>query len=442
MISFPGSWKFDEAKALCTELVDCINKTAPTVPYETPFKMIRTTNVKAGRVNLEEARFVDEATFIKWNRRLTPKYQDIVLTREAPLGDVGLIRNDENVFLGQRTMLFRADPEVLDQHFLYYTLLGPTAQAQIKTYGSGSTVEHMRVPDAEKITIPYPEPVVQRKIAGVLTAYDDLIETNKRRIALLEKMAEEIYREWFVRFRFPGHQDTKFVKGVPEDWLFERMGTLIDHYIGGGWGEDLQTIEFGEPAYVIRGTDIPRVQVGDTSSIPFRFHTSSNLSARVMRPNDFVFEASGGSKNQLLGRNVRISEVLLESFSEPVIPASFCKLIRFKPNRVSPYLMHLYLKLFYDQGLVGIFQVQSTSISNYQFESFLKFHKMLVPPEGLQKQFDQIVRPILDQKDQLGLENSLAIKTRDLLLPRLISGKLSVEDLDIQFPPSMLEESA
>jgi len=99
--------------------------------------------------------------------------------------------------------------------------LGPTAQAQITTFGSGSTVEHVRVPDAEKITIPYPELPTQRKIAAILTAYDDLIEVNKRRIEMLEKMAEEIYREWFVRLRFPGHQDTCFVKGVPDGWDVE-----------------------------------------------------------------------------------------------------------------------------------------------------------------------------------------------------------------------------
>jgi len=128
MISFPSSWQFAEARQVCSALVDCINKTAPTVPYETPYKMIRTTNVKNGRVLLEDTRFVDEATFIKWNRRLTPKYQDIVLTREAPLGDVGLIRSTDQVMLGQRTMLFRANPKLLDQHFLYYSLLGPTAQ--------------------------------------------------------------------------------------------------------------------------------------------------------------------------------------------------------------------------------------------------------------------------------------------------------------------------
>ena len=161
-----------------------------------------------------------------------------------------------------------------------------------------------------------------------------------------------------------------------------------------------------------------------------------------MEADDFVFEASGGSTNQLLGRNVRDSSILLESLSGPVIPASFCKLIRFNRQIVSPYLMQQYLKLFYEEGLVGIYQVQSTGISNYQFESFLKYHKMLVPPANLQRLFEEKAKPMLDLKDQLGLQNIVLTKTRDLLLPRLISGKLSVEDLDIQFPPSMQEGTA
>jgi type I restriction enzyme S subunit len=163
MSLFPPGWTLEPANKVCSQIIDCINKTAPMVDYETPYKMIRTTNVKNGRINLDDARCVDEATFIKWNRRLTPKKGDIVLTREAPLGDVGLIRTEENVFLGQRTMLYRADPSVLDQRFLYYSLLGPTLQAQLKTLGSGSTVEHVRVPDAEKLTIPFPVLVQQKK---------------------------------------------------------------------------------------------------------------------------------------------------------------------------------------------------------------------------------------------------------------------------------------
>ncbi len=79
----------------------------------------------------------------------------------------------------------------------------------------------MAIGELKKFEVNFPDIKTQRKIAAILTAYDDLIETNKRRIALLEKMAEQLYREWFVRMRFPGHQTTKFVKGVPEGWVFD-----------------------------------------------------------------------------------------------------------------------------------------------------------------------------------------------------------------------------
>lgn len=97
------------------------------------------------------------------------------------------------------------------------------------------------------------------------------------------------------------------------------------------------------------------------------------------------------------------------------------------------------MKLYYDCDLVGIYQIQSTGISNYQFESFLKYQTIVLPPDELQKKFEDIVKPIIEMRDGISLANIELRKTRNMLLPRLISGKLSVENLDIQFPPGMAE---
>lgn len=132
---------------------------------------------------------------------------------------------------------------------------------------------------------------------------------------------------------------------------------------------------------------------------------------------------------------------MLKFFKAPVIAASFCKQIRFRRDLVSPYLMKYFLKLYYDYDLVGIYQIQSTGISNYQFESFLKYQTIVLPPDELQKKFEDIVKPIIEMRDGISLANIELRKTRDPLLPRLISGKLSVENLDIQFPPSMMEDA-
>lgn len=195
---------------VCDSIMDCVNKTAPTVAVPTPYKMIRTTNVRDGWVNLSEVKYVDQATYRKWTRRQLPRKGDIVLTREAPLGEVGMLRTDEDVFLGQRLVSYRADSSKADNRFLLYAFQSHHLQSQIQALGSGATVEHMRVPDAKRLRVLLPDLRTQRRIASILSAYDDLIENNTRRIAILEEMARRLYEEWFVQFRFPGHEEVGF----------------------------------------------------------------------------------------------------------------------------------------------------------------------------------------------------------------------------------------
>lgn len=196
---------------LCAEHVDCVNRTAPVMSERTPFKMIRTTNVRNGFIDTDNVKYVTEETYIRWTRRLLPKRGDVILTREAPLGDVGKIRTNDFIFLGQRLYHFRPDPKKLDADFLLYALMAPDLQSQIRALGSGSTVEHMRLGDIPSLVIDIPTLPLQRRIAGILSAYDELIENNQRRIKILEEMARSLYREWFVHFRFPGHDKVKMV---------------------------------------------------------------------------------------------------------------------------------------------------------------------------------------------------------------------------------------
>ncbi len=198
-------WPRVSVADVCETIVDCVNKTAPVVDQPTPYKMIRTTNVRDGWVDLNGLRCVDAATFEKWTRRQKPRRGDVILTREAPLGEIGMLRSDDHIFLGQRLVAYRANPIKLDNRYLLYAMLGDDMQGQIRSMGSGATIEHMRVPDCEKLTLRLPPLPIQRRIASILSAYDDLIENNTRRIAILEEMARRLYEEWFVRFRFPGH---------------------------------------------------------------------------------------------------------------------------------------------------------------------------------------------------------------------------------------------
>ncbi|MDZ8119180.1 restriction endonuclease subunit S [Pontiella agarivorans] len=410
-----------EANKVCTHIVDCINKTAPVVDFETPYKMIRTTNVKNGRINLDDARCVNEATFIKWNRRLTPQKKDIVLTREAPLGDVGLIRTSERVFLGQRTMLYRADPSILDQHFLYYTLQGPTLQAQLKTLGSGSTVEHVRVPDAEKLIIPFPPLPNQKKIAAILSAYDELIENNRRRIGLLEKMAEELYREWFVRFRFPNHQTTPFKKGIPQEWELVKIEKAFK-FLGGG------TPSKNKDAYWKDG----KINWYTPSDI-----TGSSgifLSESKDKPNE---EGLGNSSAKIFPANsimmtsrATIGELGINR-TEACTNQGFITCI---PNEQYPLpYLFFWLKQSRDYFISLCGGATFPEISKGTFKRI----EILTPPQDIIHQFKKLSMPIFDEIENLLLQNATLTRTKNALLPRLISGALSVEELEIAFPPGM-----
>ena len=175
-----------------------------------------------------------------------------------------------------------------------------------------------------------PDIEVQKRIATILSTYDDLIENNRRRIALLEEAARLLYREWFVHFHFPGHEHVKIIDGLPEGWKRSAPSRIIAKHIGGGWGKDQPQGKEGEPAFVIRGTDIPRVESGDISSVGLRFHSATSLLSRVLVPYDIVFEVSGGSSSQPIARTLLLTEERLTLWNADVICASFCKRFTFR----------------------------------------------------------------------------------------------------------------
>ncbi|WP_318196554.1 hypothetical protein [Streptomyces sp. MCL20-2] len=142
--------------ATCKAIVDCVNKTAPTADGETPYRMIRTSNIRNGEVDLTNTFSVEHSTFVEWNRRGAPRIGDILFTREAPLGQAGILRTDAPVFLGQRIMLYRADEKVMRNDLLLYNFLGSHMEKQLRLLGAGSLHEHMRVGDGLKLRVHCP----------------------------------------------------------------------------------------------------------------------------------------------------------------------------------------------------------------------------------------------------------------------------------------------
>jgi type I restriction enzyme S subunit len=171
------------ASAVCSAIVDCVNKTAPTSTEVTPYKMIRTSNIRDGDVDLSETFSVEHRVFTEWNRRGAPRNGDILFTREAPLGQVGMLRTDTSVFLGQRIMLYRANENVIKKELLLYNFLGSHMDRQFRLLGAGSLHEHMRVGDCLKLRI-YCPPRTQQD--GLVAE----IETGRAKSLRLAKLAK------------------------------------------------------------------------------------------------------------------------------------------------------------------------------------------------------------------------------------------------------------
>ncbi|MCQ4162649.1 restriction endonuclease subunit S [Roseomonas sp. GC11] len=149
-------WPSVSINDACELIVDCVNRTAPLAEAPTDFKMIRTTNVRNGTVQLENVRYVSEETFQRWNRRATPRKGDVILTREAPVGEAGIIETDDNVFLGQRLMLYRPLSTRMSAEFLLRSFMDPFCKEQFDAQGSGSTVKHLPLPACRSFKLRLP----------------------------------------------------------------------------------------------------------------------------------------------------------------------------------------------------------------------------------------------------------------------------------------------
>jgi type I restriction enzyme, S subunit len=319
----------------------------------------------------------------------------------------------------QRLGLVRPFEDRADLRFLYHLFNTNLIREQLRNSSSGTKVRHTSPERIYRAKVSVPDVSTQRKIAAILTAYDDLIEVNKRRIALLEKMAEELYREWFVRMRFPGHQDTRFVKGVPEGWEVKPISTFCSEIRAGVKKKDL-----AEDEIYIGLEHIPR------KSIAFReWSTADSVDSNKLR----------FKERDILFSKIRpyLHKVALAHFSG----ACSSDTIVLRP-RDRIYEGFLLFTVFSDTFIeLATIASKGTKMPRADW-AFLEKLELKIPPSELLETYQVRFEETFSLIATLLKANKNAAKTRDLLLPRLISGKLSVENLDIQFPPSMQEDAS
>jgi type I restriction enzyme S subunit len=369
--------------------------------------MLRTTNVRGGFVDTENVRFVTLETYERWTRRLVPERGDVFLTREAPLGDVGRLTSDDKVFLGQRLFHYRADPNFIDARFLAYVLQSPSVQGWIKGVGSGATVEHARVGDFHKIPIPVPPLGVQARMGDILSAYDDLTENNRRRITLLEETARMLYREWFVYFRFPGHEHVQISDGIPDGWMRKSVG---DACIFLGRGISPTYNDDGE--YIVVSQKCVRDRL--LSLAPARRQSKEYKAEKALRYLDVLINSTG------TGTLGRVAQCWIEP--EATTFDSHVTVARAN-DTVDPFWFG-YAML----ELQSIFEGMGEGATNQKELSKNRIAEVRIvsPPRPLQVLFADFAAKTAAQIQTLSNQNEKLAQARDLLLPRLMNAEIAV----------------
>jgi type I restriction enzyme, S subunit len=294
--------------------------------------------------------------------------------------------------------------------------------------------------------LPLPPLDTQQAIAATLSEIDDKIEQNRLTGRALEGLARATFKAWFVDFEpvkakatgaadFPGMPRAAFaalpdrltespIGAVPQGWEIKKAGELASFILGGDWGKDSPTDESPEPAFCIRGADIPDLWASGVGKMPIRFLKRASLARRALRAGDIVVEISGGSPTQSTGRPVLVSDALLGEILHPLVCSNFCRIFRPRPC-LSNY-SYLLFRWLYDAEQFLQYENGTTGIKNLAFTKFCEVHSVVEPPTAVVAAYDMIVAPLAGLMAHGGTESRKLVGLRDYLLPRLLSGRVRV----------------
>ncbi len=310
----------------------------------------------------------------------------VLLTSRAPIGYIALAKNSICTNQGFKSIV--CNSKIVDYKYLYYYLR--QSIDYIKLFASGSTFPELSGNRLKRIKIAIEQDVlVQKKIASILSAYDELIENNNKRIKILEQMAENLYKEWFVRFRFPGYETAEFENGIPKGWEVVKVKNC------------LKRLPFNRLYKQDELESNGKVIVVDQSSREFMGYHDNEPSHYASFEKPIILFGDHSCKFVLMTKDF--------SLGENIVP--------FKSINVEEFDNYY---LYY-----AVHKLIITEEYKRHWGRFISM-KIFKPHIDLQRKFAEFVKQLISEKEMVWNQNQNLIKQRDLLLPRLMSGKLEV----------------
>ncbi|MBQ0909749.1 restriction endonuclease subunit S [Flavobacterium sp. F-328] len=351
---------------------------------------IRARDIKEGKINFDQPVYINENTF-SLIKNYTVNEGDIILTIAGTIGETAMVDDKFNgASLTENAVKLICNKELIFKLFLKYTFRTQSIYDNFINIASGSAQPKLGIYKIQKTKIQLPPLQTQRKIASILSSYDDLIENNLKRIKLLEEKAQLTYEEWFVKMRFPGYETAVFddVTGLPEGWEKKTIGEFV-------------TLSYGKALKA--DTRIEGI---------FNVYGSSGIVGTHERA---IVKGPG----VIVGRKGNVGSVFWEENDFFPIDTVY-----YVVSEISLYFIffNLLSQTFVnnDAAVPGL-----NRSSAYLKQTFL-------PESNILKEFDHLVKPIFDLKQSLQSQNRLLKEARDILLPRLMSGMIDVDQLQME----------
>jgi type I restriction enzyme S subunit len=364
------------------------------------YYFISSKDVKSGKIHYKNARQITKDDFIDCHRRTKLELNDILITNSGTIGRMAIVNNNprtSRTTFQKSVAIIKPNSEVVKPKYLYYRISNDLWKF-VNTSG-GTAQQNLLLKDLRKIKIAVPPLPTQQRIANILSAYDDLIENNNRRIELLEQAAQQIYKEWFVRFRFPGYETANFVKGIPDGWEVKTLS-------------DIANIQMGQS---------PKSEFYNQNREGLPFHQGvSNFKNRYPVHDTYctVMKRVADKGDILLSVRAPVGRINIAN-TKLVIGRGLSSISSKTKNQ--SHLFYLLINYFHKEDIIGNGSIYSSVGKDELFGV-----KLLLPPYELIKKFEEISNSIDSQIFRLTAKNENLIKQRDLLLPRLMSGKMEV----------------
>ena len=387
-------------------LIDYRGKTPPKT--DSGVRLITAKVVKGGQILDQPAEFIAEDFYDEWMRRGLPQRLDVLLTTEAPLGEVAVLRTNARIALAQRIILLRAKSGRVDPLFLFYALQSEFGQGELRARSSGTTVLGIKQRELRQVRIPIFALPSQQRIARILSTYDELIENSQRRIQILQTMSRALYQEWFVNFRFPGHEDHLCVPSalgaIPKGWEVKKLGEIAE--------EIRRNVPKGE-------LEAPKPYVG-LEHIPRRalaldaWETASEIGS-----NKLAFK-----HGEVLFGKIRpyFHKVSVAPF-DGVCSADTIVIRARRPEHYAVVVACVSSDAFVASASAT---ANGAKMPRANWDVLKKF-QVAIPKGKVAKDFSSLFSDIIAHQQALIFQIQNLRRTRNLLLPRLLSGELDIE---------------